>query len=291
MSEVLQQVLNGLVLGSIYALISVGLTITFGMLHIIQWAHGEVYMLGAYVTFFCVQTLGLPYYLAILAATLVMGLFGVAMERGVFRPLRPLGFDNSMLGAVGLSIFLLNTSTVLFTAYPRRVVTAYDDIVVSLGSLSLTGQRCLVFVVAVVSILALRLFLRRLPLGKAMRAFEEDREAASLVGVDVNRVATVTLALGSALAGLAGALVGPIFLVHPPMSIMAVNKAFAVVILGGLGNVEGAIAGGFLLGLVETLTAGFISSGYKDTVAFVVLILALAFRPQGLLGKAVPEKV
>jgi branched-chain amino acid transport system permease protein len=290
-TEVLQQLTNGLVLGSIYALISIGLTMSFGMLHIIQWAHGEVYMLGAYTAFYCVEVLHLDYITAVLVAVGAMALFGVLMEWGVFRPLRPLGPKNSMLGAIALSIVLLNTATVVFQPEPVSMYTPFLSTTYQLGGVSLNLQRLLILVIGVGTILVITQFLKRHRMGKAMRAFEEDQEAAALVGVDVNRVALITLAIGSALAGLAGGLVGPIFLVYPTMAFMAVGKAFVVVILGGLGSVPGAIAGGFVLGMTESLVAGFISSYWKDVAAFVILILVLSLRPQGLLGKSVPEKV
>ncbi len=291
MEEFFQQIVNGLVLGSIYALIAVGLSQIFGVIRVIQWAHGEVYMIGAYVGFFLTVHVGLHYLASLVLATIFMGLFGVLMEVVVFRPLRNYPSISTTLGAIGLSVFLLNAANVFFTPEPQRFPLSYVNIILHLGPLTITYQRVVVFVVALLLIIALSLFIKKTLIGKSMIAMSEDMQAASLMGIDVNFTAALAFAIGSALAGTAGVLISPIFLLYPQMSGIAVSKAFPVVVLGGLGSIEGAILSGYILGLTESLMSGYISSAYKDLPAFVILILVLYLRPQGLLGRKIVEKV
>jgi len=291
MEELLQQIVNGIILGSIYSLIAVGLSQIFGVIHIIQWAHGEVYMIGAFVGFYLVTKAGVPYFLALILTIVIMGGFGAVIERIVFRPLRKMGIMSTVLGAIGLSIFLLNAAQIIFSPEPQRFHVPFLDTKIQLGTINLTLNRLVILVVGFTLIMLLSWFIRKHILGKAMLAMEQDMEAASLMGIDINYTAMLAFILGSAMAGAAGCLIGPLFLVYPNMSIMAVNKAFPVVILGGLGNIEGAIAGGYIIGIVEALTAAYIDSAYKDVVAFVLLILVLYFKPEGIFGRKVMHKV
>jgi branched-chain amino acid transport system permease protein len=291
MEEFLQQMVNGIITGSIYALIAVGLSQIFGVIHIIQWAHGEVYMIGAFVGFYLVMYAGVPYFAALIITIVFMGGFGAVIEKIVFRPLRKMGVMSTVLGAIGLSIFLLNLSQIIFSPEPQRFHVPFLDEKLQFGFIHLTMNRFIIIVVGIVLIMLLSLFIRKSITGKAMLAMEQNMEAASLMGIDVNYTARIAFMIGSALAGAAGCLIGPLFLVYPNMSIMAVNKAFPVVILGGLGNIEGAIAGGFILGIVETLTAAYIDSAYKEIVGFIILILVLYFRPQGIFGRKIMNKV
>ena len=291
MEELLQQVVNGIILGSIYALIAVGLSQIFGVIHIIQWAHGEVYMIGAFVGFYLVTKAGVPYFLALILTIVIMGGFGAVIEKIVFRPLRKMGIMSTVLGAIGLSIFLLNAAQIIFSPEPQRFHVPFLDTKLKLGCINLTLNRLMILVVGFILIMLLSWFIRKHILGKAMLAMEQDMEAASLMGIDINNTAMLAFIIGSAMAGAAGCMIGPLFLVYPNMSIMAVNKAFPVVILGGLGNIEGAIAGGFIIGIAEVLTAAYIDSAYKDVVAFVILILVLYFKPEGIFGRKFTQKV
>jgi len=287
----LSQLINGIVLGSIYALLSLGLTMIFGILGIVNFAQGELYMLGAYVGFFFIVMLKVPFLLSLLISMLVMGLFGLLLERFSFRPLQDKSDESMILGTLGLSIFLMNGAILLFGAEPRRIATPYTEMFVDLGFFSISVQRLLVFVITALVIILLNLFIRRTKMGKAMRACQQDLIAARIVGIDTNRVAMVTCFIGTAIAAAGGVLIAPMFLVSPVMGLKAIAKAFVVVILGGLGNVGGAILGGFVIGIAENLTAGFISSDLKDLIPFTMLILILLFKPEGLFGKYVPEKV
>jgi branched-chain amino acid transport system permease protein len=289
--ELIQQIMNGLVLGSTYALIGLGLTIIYGILGIVNWAHGELYMLGAFAGLFFVVNLHFPFVAGLIASMAVMAAFGIVMERLVFRPLRKAHEMNMIIGTLGISIFLMNAAIVLFSPNPMRFPTEFSNQYLSFFGISITTQRLLVFCVTIFLIGLFHYVIKYTSIGKAMRACEQNPDAARLMGININQVALVTCAIGSALAAAAGTLVGPVFLVSPPMGLMVIAKVFAVVILGGMGNVAGAIWAAFILGLAESLTAGFVSSYYKDVVTFVILISVLVFKPQGLFGKNQIEKV
>ena len=291
MDQFLQQLINGLVLGSIYALIAVGLSLIFGVIREMQWAHGEVYMIGAYAGYFMTVRLGLPYLASLCLAILFSAILGIVMEFLVFRPMRNFPKISTNLGAIGLSIFLLNAANLLFSPEPQIFPVEYVNVSLQIGDVFITLQRLIVFIVSFVLIISLSFFIKKTLIGKSMVAMSQDMQAASLMGIDVNFTAALAFAVGSGLAGAAGVLISPIFLLYPQMSGIAVAKAFPVVVLGGLGSVEGAILSGYLMGLAESLTVGYVSSAYKDIPAFVILILVLYLRPQGLLGKKVMEKV
>lgn len=291
MQEFIQQVVNGLVLGSTYALIALGLTMIYGILGIVNWAHSELYMLGAFVGLFFVVHLQLPFLVGLIFAMIVMAGFGMAMDYLVFRPLRSAPDMNMIIGTLGISIFLVQAAVILFSPNPVRFPTEFSNAYLSFMGISITLQRLLVFCVTVVLIALLNYMIKFTTIGKAMRACEQNKDAARLMGIDINRISLFTCAVGAALAAAAGTLVGPIFLVSPQMGLASISKVFAVVILGGLGNVAGAIWAAFILGLAESLTAGFISSYYKDVVTFCILITVLIIKPAGLFGRSQIEKV
>ena len=291
MTMFFSQLINGVVLGSIYALLSLGLTMIFGILGIVNFAQGEFYMLGAFVGFYLIAVLKIPFFLALVIAMIVMGIFGLLMERFPFRPIRGRSDESMILVTVGLSILLMNGALFLFGADPRRVSTPFSDVFINLGILSISMQRLLVCAVTAVLILFLTLFIQKTKTGKAMKACQQDLMAARIVGIDTKRIAQITCVIGSSLAAAGGVLIAPLFLVSPTMGLKAISKAFVIVILGGLGSVPGAILGGFVIGIAENLTAGFISSELKDIVPFMILILILLFKPEGLFGKKIPDKV
>lgn len=289
--EVVQQLINGLVLGSTYALIGLGLTVIYGILGIVNWAHGELYMLGAFAGFFLAIKLHLPFLLALVGSMVVMAAFGMVMERLVFRPLRSAHEMNMIIGTLGISIFLMNGAVALFSPNPLRFPTRFSSSYLSFLGISITVQRLLVFVVTVILVVVFSYLIKATTLGKAMRACQQNLNAARLMGIDIDNVFRMTCAIGAALAAAAGVLVGPIFFVSPTMGLAVIAKVFAVVILGGMGNVAGATFAGFLLGLTESFTAGFISSDYKDVVTFLILIAVLIYKPEGLFGRYQIEKV
>ena len=280
-----QQVANGLVTGAIYACMALGLTLIYGVLDQVNFAHGEMYTLGAYMVLVAAMKLGVPYFGAILCGMAAVAALGYCFEHGVFRPLRGTPEFNTIIASLGVSIFLINLYQIVFTPVPQEIKTAMSTEVLGLGGVQTTLQRLLVILISLPTIGLLALFIKRTRIGKALRATAQDREIAELMGVDKNRMAEVTFIVGGALAGLAGGLIAPIFLIKPDMGLMAAQKAFVVVILGGMGNVLGAVSAGFFLGVVESLAAGFISSEYRDLYAFAMLILVLWVRPEGFLGK------
>lgn len=291
MIEFLKQTMNGLTLGSVYTLIALGLTLLYGILGIVNWAHGEFYMIGAFVGLFVSTYLKIPFIPALVLSMLIMGVFGIIVERVVFRPLKYASDMNIIIGTLGISTFLLNGALLIFGPDPRRFNTKFSSQVIHIGEIDMVAQRLLVIIVTVILIILLNLFIKKTRLGKGMRACSQDLGAAALMGIDINMVSRVTTAVSCMLASAAGVLIGPLFLVTPAMGMTAVSKAFAVVILGGLGNVGGAIVAGFILGLTETYTVAYVSSSIKDIVTFVILILTLIFRPQGIFGTKSVDKV
>lgn len=293
----LQQLINGLVLGSIYTAIALGLTMIYGILGIINWAHGELYMLGAFATLYLVNILGSgdgaagSYFLALLVGIVIMAIFGVLLDKLVFSPLRGKSDNTIILGTLGISFFLQNLAIILFSPNPQGIPSVLNQQNLTILGASVTWSRAIVVIVTVVLIIILNWFISKTKTGKAMRATSQDMNAARLMGIDIKFISIITTIIGAALAGVAGGLAGPIFLVQPTMGILMVTKAFAVVILGGLGNIGGAILGGFILGIAEALTAGYISSALKDIVAFVIMILVLIVKPEGVFSKYSVEKV
>lgn len=284
-TELAQQALNGLVMGGVYALIALGLTLIFGILDQVNFAHGELYMIGAYATLYFSEFLGGNYTLALIFAMIAVAFLGLLYEWLLFGPLRGMGHLPAIIASLGASLFLWNLALLIFGSTPRQMRTGLSEITLSFLGISLTVQRLLVLLITLGLIIGLYLMIMKTRMGKAMRATAQDPEVAALLGININRIAEVTFIIGGALAAAAGALIGPIFLIYPAMGLAACLKAFVVVILGGLGNVVGAVIAGFALGVIESLGAGFISSAYKDVFAFLVLILVLWARPEGILGK------
>ncbi len=279
-----QQILNGLVLGGSYALMALGLTMIFGILEVINFAHGEIYMIGAFMTLFFTTLLGIPFLLAIPISMVVVALLGLMIQRVVFRPIIGKPMINGMLISFGLSVFLMNLSILLFKADPRSLESGYAHVNIRFLGLQITLERLLAIIVAIILVSLLYLFIQRTKIGIAMRAVAEDREAAQAVGVNIARIHLVTFAIGCALAASAGSIAGAIFFVSPIMGWTPAIKSFVVVILGGFGNVTGAILASLILGIVESFGGGYISYAYKDAYAFVILLLAFLLKPEGLLG-------
>jgi len=280
-----QQVINGLVIGSIYAMVALGLTLIFGILHIGNFAHGQLYMLGAFATYWLVTLWGWNIWSSMLVAMGSMALLGIVLERVVFRPVYSAPHINGLIVALGLFIALENIALILWGGEERTLPSPYATKVITLLSISLTLQRLLVFIISILLIFLLYLFIQRTKMGKAIRAVAQDPEVSRLMGIPIHRISATVFAVSSALAAAAGALVGPIFCVFPAMGVTPILKAFVVIVLGGMGSIPGAIFGGFILGIAESLGAGYLSSEYKDAFAFAALILVLMVKPSGLFGK------
>ncbi len=273
-------------LGSVYSLVALGLTLIYGILHIPNFAHGHKYMLAAFTSFFLVTNYHTNYWVSLILAMIILGLVGVGVERFVYRPLRNAPHINSFIAAIGLLLVLESLSLILWGADFRRFPTAYDKPIHILGA-AVTLQRLLVIGAAGVLILLLQLFIKRTWLGAMIEAVAQNPEGAQLVGISIDRVSSLTFGIGTALAAAAATLIAPIFLVYPTMGSIPNLKAFVVIIIGGMGSIPGAVIGGFMLGLIEALGGGYISTDYKDIFAFGALVTFLTIRPLGLFGKAV----
>ena len=274
-----------MILGGTYALLGIGLTLIFGIMRVVNFSHGELYTFGAYMMFMFVMSLGANFFIALPLAVLLGIVLGGAMELTLLRPLRGASIDTTMLIMIGAWIALQNMEQFVWSGIAKSIDSPFPAEPLVIGPVSVAWGRVFVFVVAMVLIAATYLLINRTKLGMAMRATFQDRETAALMGVQINTVNTATFALGSGLAAAAGALLGPVFVVYPTMGDMAALKSFAIVILGGLGNVMGATIGGFILAIMEELGAGYISSGYRDAMGFLLIILILIFKPTGLFAQ------
>jgi branched-chain amino acid transport system permease protein len=286
LDQFLQHLLNALMLGGTYALLGIGLTMIFGIMRVVNFTHGELYTFGAYMVFFFAMTLSTNFFLALVFAMVLGVALGAAIEFVLLRPLRGANIDTTMLIMIGAWIALQNSEQLVWTGIAKSVNHPFPMEPFVFGPVSVSWIRIFVFCVAILLIVGAHLLIHRTRLGKAMRSTFQDRETAALMGVNINAIHTATFALGSGLAAAAGALLGPVFVLVPSMGDMAALKSFAIVILGGLGSFMGATLGGFLLALVEEMGAGYISSGYRDAMGFLIIIVILIFRPTGLFAPA-----
>lgn len=282
----LQQVLNGLTLGSIYGLVALGLTLVYGIMHVPNFAHGALYMLGAYVAYFIMTTLGLNYWIAMAGAAAAVAAISVLCERLVFHPLRNAPPIHDKIAAIGLMLFFEAVAQMHWGAEFRRMPTPYNEILHFAG-LTLPAQRLLIIGGAFGLMAALHLYLKKTMTGATIIAMAQNRDGAFLVGIDANRVAMLTFAIGGALAAVGATLFAPINLVYPAMGNLLLMKAFVIIILGGMGSIPGAIIGGLIIGLAEALGGFYFSAEYKDLFAFVLLVVILSAKPTGLFTKGV----
>ncbi len=284
MELLFQQTLNGLTVGAVYSLVALGLTLVYGILHVPNFAHGAFYMAGAYAAYYAMTALGLHYWLAMAAAALAVAALSMLAEQLVFHPLRHAPPLHDMIAAIGILLFMEAGAQALWGADFHRLRTPYNDLV-PLGSFSLPQQRLLILGGAVVLVVALHGFLTRTVTGTSILATAQDPQGAALVGIDARRVTRLVFAISGALAAIAAVLYAPINLVYPAMGNLVITKAFVIIILGGMGSFPGAIAGGLIIGLAESLGGFYVSTDYKDLIAFVLLVAILSLRPQGLFAR------
>lgn len=285
LEQLLQHGANALILGGTYALLGIGLTLIFGIMRVVNFTHGELYAFGAYMMYLWVMRLHVNFFVALLLAVALGVALGALIEYVLLRRLRSSDIDTTMLVMIGAWIAMQNTEQLIWSGVAQSISAPFPSQPLQIGHVYIGWDRLFVFVMALALIGLAYYLINRTKLGKAMRATFQDRETAMLMGIDVNLVNTATFAMGSGLAAAAGALLGPVFVVQPSMGDLASLKAFAIVILGGLGNITGATIGGFILAFMEELGAGYISSGFRDGMGFLVIILILIFRPTGLFAQ------
>jgi branched-chain amino acid transport system permease protein len=281
----IQTLIGGVLLGGIYCLIGIGLTVIFGVMRIINASHGDLIMVAMFLSYFLHQTTGLDPLVSMIVTAPALFLLGCLIQQGFVARLRgSYAEDNSLLLTFGIGLILANTVLHLFTADFRVVETPYSHAVWRVAGMAISVAYLFSFMMALLVTLTLYLFFMRTDLGLAIRATMQNRTAAGLIGVDVSRVSLISFGLGAALAGVAGALLTPIFYLYPQVGGLFTIKAFVVVVLGGMGSIVGAIYGGLALGIVESLGAVYVSTGMKDAIGFIAFVLILVFRPAGLAG-------
>ena len=283
----LDLLINGLIIGVFYALMAIGLSLIFGILKIVNFAHGEFYMLGAMLAYFLSMNVGLGYWPAVLVVTAVAVALGYVLYEALLGSLRGQSFERSILLTLGLSMVLQNGAVFLFTTTPRMMQTRYSYSNVIVGDVRVSVMRLFALGLGLLAFAALYLILYRTRVGRAMRGVAQNREAALMVGIDPRAVSRLAVAIGIGLSGLAGAALAPVYAVHPLMGFSFVFKAFAIIIIGGLGNISGAAIAAVALGILESVAGGFLPLVMADALAFIAMIAILLLRPQGLFGRGV----
>ncbi len=289
---IVQQILNGIVLGSLYVLVALGLTLIYGVLVQINFAHADIVTVGAFVAYFFMQYIGGNYLLAILVAFVVGGLLGWLVNATIFQPLRSTRSELlPLIATIGVSVMMQNGMLAWLGPVPFAFDTPYSNEVVKFGRIYITWQNLIIIVVSTISIGLLYAFMRFTFMGKALRAVAQDRDTAGLMGINQAQVIMLTFVIASAFAGMAGAMLGPILVLTPFAGASVIVKAFAIVIIGGFGNIEGTIIAGLLVGLIESFTTQYLDPGWIDLVVFGLLLATLAFRPTGLIAERTEENV
>lgn len=298
----LQQLINGITLGAVYALIALGYTMVYGILELINFAHGEIYMIGAYLAIILLGYLSafdlptnhliLSLIIVFLGAALFCGAYGVTLEKVAYRPLRQAHRLAPLISAIGMSIFLQNYVMLAQGTADKVFPHIIPDKGFNLAGARISYLQAFIFLTSIFLMVLLHIFVKGTKIGRAMRATAQDKKMASLVGINIDLIISITFVIGSVLAAAAGVMVAMYYgVINFFIGYVAGVKAFTAAVLGGIGNIPGAMLGGFVLGLIETFGASYISTEYKDAFAFAILILVLVFRPTGLLGESIPEKV
>ena len=294
MTEFLQQLVNGITVGSIYALIALGYTMVYGILMFINFAHGEIYMAGAFIGWYLMVQLGMPFLVATPLTVLAVACLGMTIEKIAYRPLRHASRLGPLITAIGVSIFLQNLAAAVFGTDPRPfpLPAFLERNIYEVGGVILDSLQIWIFLLSIIIMICLDLYVNHTRMGKAMRATKINKQVAPLMGINLDTVISLVFAIGSGIAALGGIMVGLYYnSVSPTMGFMPGLVAFTAAVLGGIGNIRGAMIGGMLIGILENLGAGYISSGFKQGIAFFVLIALLLFRQEGIMGKVEREKV
>nr|MBQ8244910.1 branched-chain amino acid ABC transporter permease [Oscillospiraceae bacterium] len=292
--QILQYLINGISIGAVYAIIALGYTMVYGIAKMLNFAHGDVIMVGAYISFCVTNYLGLPAIVSVLAAMVVCTILGILIEGLAYKPLRGTPSLAVLITAIGVSYFLQNAAQLIWSSSPKNFTSVVTMKPLSLfdGQLVITGEVLLTVGVSILVMAGLTFFTGKTRTGKAMRAVSEDRDAAQLMGINVNKTISMTFAIGSALAAVAGVLMcSTIPTLQPTTGAMPGIRAFTAAVFGGIGSIPGAMLGGILLGIIETFAKAYISTQFSDAIVFSVLIIILLVKPAGLLGKQIQEKV
>jgi len=291
MTYLLQQSLNALQLGSIYALIALGYTMVYGILTMINFAHGDLFMVGAFFCFIAATTLKLPFIPTLLFSMIGVGMLGVVIERAAYKPLRQAPRVSAIITALGVGIFLESIVLVIYP-YPQSVPVLLPNVTWEIGGVVISSIKIIIILLTIVLLVLLDFIVRRTMVGMAMRAISWDKSIVPLMGVPLNFVISFTFFIGTSLGAAAGVMYSQAFpVIDPYMGVLIGWKAFISAVVGGIGNIRGAMIGGFILGIVEIMVAAFLPSTYRDFVAFTLLLVLLIFRPYGILGKPRPQKV
>lgn len=287
----LYQIINGIQIGSIYALIALGYSMVYGIVKLINFAHGEIIMIGSYCTWYLMSKLQLPVWVSVLAAILFCAIFGMLIEKIAYKPLRKSARISLLITAIGISLLLQNIAQLIFSANPRMFTNIFQG-AIQVGDRQLSNVTTVTIAVSIVIMIGLTLLVNNTKIGKAMRAVSEDNETAQLMGININNTISFTFALGSGLAAIAAVLYCSSYSqISPTMGSMMGLKAFVAAVLGGIGSMPGAVIGGLCIGIAESLTKGYISSQLADAVVFAILIAVLLIKPTGILGRKSSEKV
>ena len=292
--QILQYLINGISIGSVYAIIALGYTMVYGIAKMLNFAHGDIIMVGAYISFCVTSYLGLPAWVSVVAAVAVCTVLGIVIEGLAYKPLRGTPSLAVLITAIGVSYFLQNAAQLIWSSSPKNFTSIVTMKPISLmdGKIVITGEVILTVAVCILVMVGLTLFTGKTRTGKAMRAVSEDRDAAQLMGINVNQTISTTFAIGSALAAIAGVLLcSTVPTLQPTTGSMPGIRAFTAAVFGGIGSIPGAMLGGILLGIIETFSKAYLSTQFSDAIVFSVLIIILLVKPAGLLGKQIQEKV
>ena len=291
MEQFIQQLFNGLHVGSIYALIALGYTMVYGIVKLINFAHGDILMIGAYSTYFLINA-GVPIWASVILSMVICAFIGVVIEKLAYKPLRRAPRISALITAIAVSLFLQNLAMILFKPDGRPFPTIVEFKPINIGNVKIEGLTILTIAVSTVLMIALHFFINKTKTGKSMRAVSQDRDAAMLMGINTDKTISITFAIGSALAAVGGVLFSMAYpLINPYMGTMPGLKAFIAAVLGGIGVIPGAMFGGIIMGVAESFTRGYISSQLSDAVVFGILIVVLIVKPSGIFGKNTREKV
>ena len=292
--QILQYLINGISIGSVYAIIALGYTMVYGIAKMLNFAHGDIIMVGAYISFCVTSYLGLPAWVSVVAAVAVCTVLGIVIEGLAYKPLRGTPSLAVLITAIGVSYFLQNAAQLIWSSSPKNFTSVVTMKPISLagGKIVITGEVLLTVAACILVMVGLTLFTSKTRTGKAMRAVSEDRDAAQLMGINVNQTISTTFAIGSALAAVAGVLLcSTVPTLQPTTGSMPGIRAFTAAVFGGIGSIPGAMLGGILLGIIETFSKAYLSTQFSDAIVFSVLIIILLVKPAGLLGRQMQEKV